>query len=141
VILDHVAASVTKSLTPNGKSGECCSHCAIPHHRPLSHQSNHINSVHRKRYPCRIPGCLDETMKTPRFGLTADLRRHQHSAHPDIFDQHRLPCPVSTCQTQLTHRRDNARRHLMQVHGLKRQDAETVIETSWNLTRHATAKT
>lgn len=94
--------------------------------------SNHTSTVHKKRFHCRVLACsfTKESGGRP-FGLKEDLLRHQRSAHPEIFPQQTLSrqtCPVSGCLKKLTHRKDNARRHLIHVHKMSSSTAHGLLE-------------
>jgi hypothetical protein len=86
--------------------------------------SNHVLSVHRKRFTCHVWRC---PLQGQAFGLRADLRRHQRSAHSEALRQQKQPCPIPGCQTMMSHRKDNARRHLMQTHELNGDAANRAL--------------
>ena len=88
----------------------------------LMGSSNHVLSVHNKRFVCHVPRC---PLQGQPFGFRADLKRHRQSAHSERQQQPQLPCPVVGCQAMLSRRKDNARRHLTKTHGLNVNTAET----------------
>ncbi|CBY01719.1 hypothetical protein LEMA_P005060.1 [Plenodomus lingam JN3] len=63
---------------------------------------SHINRTHKRRYPC--PQC-----EMKRFGLMADLKRHQRSAH--AVSAKKWPCLNVGCKAEFG-RKDNLQRHL-----------------------------
>lgn len=89
-----------------------CPECHLSF-RTSGQRNSHINRKHRRRYTCPIQDCGST------FHLNADLRRHKHSVHKDVFGagagkQKEWKCENEWCteKERIWVRKDNFRRHL-----------------------------
>ena len=73
--------------------------------------AKHTKQVHIKKHICAKCG--------RRFGLSADLKRHQRRVHRSGFDQIEHHCPIHGCTARFPDRHDNLLRHLRTVHRVK----------------------
>jgi hypothetical protein len=100
----------TAELDPAPSKHYQCAHCDMLFDTN-GQVNNHNNRKHNLRFKCSIAGC------NSTFGLSADLKRHQHTVHKDAFTP--IPAKVFKCDNvgctgpgKIYVRKDNFKRHV-----------------------------
>ncbi|KAK6344634.1 hypothetical protein TWF718_006592 [Orbilia javanica] len=123
-----------REIQPSEETGHTCPHCGVAC-RDKTSLRKHMYVHQPRRYFCAFDGC------NIGFHTKRDLRRHTDTKHRKLatgvigsrIRRKSFICKIDQCErgrAKPFSRRDNARQHVVGVHGIKntRGEAEKVIE-------------